>query len=74
MDGDEGLLCDSTFEFGEAVLTAIASECDQTTGNQQEEQSEAFPSPLYMHFSRLLGWKRVLLLTSLFPFLYRTCT
>ena len=40
MDGDEGLLCDSTFEFGEAVLTATVSEFEQATGDRQEELLE----------------------------------
>lgn len=38
MDGDEGLQC--TFEFGEAVLTAIVSEFEQATGDRQEELLE----------------------------------
>ena len=40
MDGDEGLLCDSTFEFGEAVLIAYVSEFEEATGDQQEKLLE----------------------------------
>ena len=40
MDSDDGLLCDSTFEFGEAVLTAIVSEFEEATGDRQEELLE----------------------------------